>query len=64
MDRNHPIFPDIAGWSETRRVGAWSPESDTGLWLGADLAGLQLAQAHAILARAFHERRHQGAAGR
>jgi hypothetical protein len=35
MDRNHPTFPDISGWSETRWVGAWSPESDTGLWLHA-----------------------------
>ena len=35
MDGNHPTFPDVAGWSETRWVGAWSPDSSTGVWLHA-----------------------------
>jgi hypothetical protein len=35
MDTNYPTFPDVDGWSETRWVGACSPESGTGLWLHA-----------------------------
>ncbi|BDB43973.1 MULTISPECIES: DUF7064 domain-containing protein [Mycobacterium] len=33
MDANHPTFPEIDGWSETRWIGTWSPESQCGLWL-------------------------------
>lgn len=35
MDANHTTFPEIAGWGETRWIGTWSPESESGLWLHA-----------------------------
>lgn len=35
MDVNYPVFPEVEGWSETRWVGAFSPESGAGLWLHA-----------------------------